>query len=112
MIFVHSSVCKNQNISSLPNRPVSLNKQVINGFLKSRTLIIYDRNLCDFESVSFHTFDLQKIRIGKDRMIYFQHLTVFFFLFQKISVCSDIDGRRRYDFFTDRVDRRIRNLCK
>lgn len=71
MILIYIPVCQDQDIRSLTDDSVYFDEQIFNGFFQARILIISDRDLCNFESVpSFMFFDLQKIGIGQDRVIY------------------------------------------
>ena len=82
MILIYIPVCQDQDIRSLTDDSVYFDEQIFNGFFQARILIISDRDLCNFESVHIHVLDLQKIGIGQDRVIYPEHLTIFFFLLQ------------------------------
>ena len=112
MILVNTTVRKDQNIRSVTDCTIYFDKQVIHCFFQTGIFIINSRNLCNFESILFHVLNLQKINICKDRIIDLEHLAVFCFFFQKISVCSDVYSRGCYHFLTDCVNRWICNLCK
>ena len=112
MIFVYLTVCQNQNVSTLADHTVYFNKQILDCLLKTCVFIISDWNLCNLESIHFHIFNFQKICIGQNRVIDSEHLTVLFLLLQKVTVCSDINCCRCYNFLTDCIDRWVCYLCK
>ena len=112
VIFVYLTVCQNQNISTLTDHTVNFNKQILDCLLKTCVFIISDWNLCNLESIHFHIFNFQKICIGQNRVIDSEHLTVLFLLLQKVTVCSDINCCRCYNFLTDCIDWWVCYLCK
>ena len=86
MILIDSPVRKDQDVRAFSDRTVYFNEQIINSFFQTGILIIYCWNLCHFESILLHILYLQKICIGKNWIIYLQHLTILFFFFQKIAI--------------------------
>ena len=112
MILIYIPVCQDQDIRSLTDDSVYFDEQIFNGFFQARILIISDRDLCNFESVHIHVLDLQKIGIGQNRVIYPEHLTIFFFLLQQVSVFSNVDRSGCNNLLTDRINWRVRNLGK
>ena len=91
---------------------VYLDKQIVNGFFQACVLIIGDRDLGYFKAFNIQIFDLQHISVGQDRIVNLQHLTVLRLFLKQIAVLTDINSSGSYHFFTDRIDRRVRHLCK
>ena len=112
MVLIHFPVREDQNIGSLPDRPVDFNKQIFHRLFQTGILIIGNRNLCHLKTFHLHILDLQNIRIGQDGVMHLQHLTIFFFLLQKVSVFPYINRCRCHYFLTDRINRRVRHLGK
>ena len=69
MVFIHTTVGKNQNIGTVFVCFIHFHKQTIDCTFQFRTLIIGNRNNCYLESRFVHLFDLQHIRIGQDRIV-------------------------------------------
>ena len=59
-----------------------------------------------------HILDFQHIGICQYRMNDLQYMTVLRLLYQKVSVFTDIYTGRSNNFFTDRINWRVCNLCK
>ena len=112
MVFIHSPVRQDNDICSVPVSTVCFHKQAVQRLFKGCIFIINDRKLRNLEAFCLHILDLQQICVRENRIVDFQHLAVLRFLFQNISVFSDINRGRSHKFFPDRVDRRIGYLCK
>ena len=112
MVFIHLPVRQDQNVCPFPDCPVCFDKYILDRLLQAGIFIVCDRNLGDLEAFHIHFFDLQQIRIGKNRVVYPQHFTVFFPFLQQVSVPTYINRSRSYDLLADRVDGRICNLGK
>ena len=81
MVFVHAPVCQNQDCSPVLIGTVHFNKKTVQRLFHRHVLKTDDGNFRRAESRFFHVLDLQKIRVGKNRIVDFQNLTVFRLLF-------------------------------
>ena len=111
-VLIHSTVCQDQDIGSVTVSLIHFYKETLNGTFQLGAFIISDGNLRHTEAFHMHMLDLQHVRIGQDRVIHLQNLTVFRLLFQKVAVFSHINGGTGDDLLTDRIDWRVGNLCK
>ena len=112
MILIDSAVGQDQDICSVPVSSVCFYKKTIDRFLKACIFIIGNRNHAYMEAVFIHGFDLHQIGIGQNRIVDLDHMAVFRFFQQQISVFSDISGCRGDNFLTDRIDWRVGYLRK
>ena len=71
MVFIHTTVGKNQDICTVFVRFVHFHKQTVNRTFQFGTLIVSDQNNRYLESRFVHLFDLQHIGIGQDRIVDF-----------------------------------------
>ena len=76
MVFIDIAVGKDDDISAVLMGSVNLQKQAVKGLLKRGILVVGDRDHLYLKSLLFHTFDLQKIGLRKDRVGYLQDLAV------------------------------------
>ena len=54
MVFIHATVCQDQNVGSVTVCTVHLYEQTIDGLFQTGILIIGNRNLCYLEAFHFH----------------------------------------------------------
>ena len=80
VIFIYATVRENQNVRAVTVCPVRLDKETVNRFFKACVLIIGNRNIRNMEAFLVHGPDLHEIRVRQDRIVDFDHMTVFRFL--------------------------------
>ena len=112
MVLIHASVGKDQDICTFPVSLVYFYKEMIYNPLHRCALIEKYGNLCHLETFFFHITDLQEVKICQDRILYLKNLAVIRFLFQQVSVRSQIYRPGCNYLLTLRINRRIGNLCK
>ena len=112
MIFIDAAVGQDKNICPFPVRTVHFHKETVDRPIQRGALVVGDRDRDDFETVNFHVFDLQHIRVGQDRIVDLQYLTVDRLFLQQISVTSHIYAGGGDDLFPDGVNGRIGHLSK
>ena len=112
MILINSPVSKDKNVCTLLVSSVSFKTHTVKCFLKWCILIISNRNINALKSLFIHIFNLHKVSVSKDRIADFKHLAVVSLFFKQISVLTDINACRCYDFLSYRINRRVCNLCK
>ena len=112
MVLIHTSVWEDDHISSVPVCTVSFYIKSVYCFLKTCILIIYNRNDFYLKPISLDVFDLHKVSVCKDRVVYLKNAAVFRFFLKYVACITDVKCCRCYNFLTDRINRRICNLCK
>ena len=112
MVLIDTSVRKNQDIGTVPVCSVCLYEKMLDCLFKRRILVICDRYCLYLESRSVHIPDTKKVCIRKDRMIYSKKITVLCTLLQDITCSSEEDRCRGDNFFSYRINRRVRNLSE
>ena len=112
MSFINPTVRKNDYVCAVLVFTVNADKQLVEGRLKRSSLIEKKRYCNNLEARLFHVLDLKHVNACKDRIIDFKNRTVFAFRLKKVSVRSYINSCVRNDLFTERVKRRVCNLCK
>ena len=112
MVLVHTPVGEDQHIDTIAVCTVHLYKESVDRPLKAGILIIGNGNDLHLEALRLHILDLQQIRVGQDRIVDPEHITVLRCLLQDIALGPDIDGCRCDNLLADRVDGRVRYLRK
>ena len=58
MVFIYATVGQDDNIDTLTENTVNLDKQTVDSFFKACIFIIDDRNCLDLEALFLHALDL------------------------------------------------------
>ena len=112
MVLVHASVREDQHIDAVPVRSVHLHKEPVDRLLQTGIFIVDDGDHFHAEAVLLHVLDLQKIRVGQDRIVDLQHIAVLRHFLQHVSLPSHIDGGRGHDLLPYGVNGRVGHLGK
>ena len=87
-------------------------EKIIKCFFKRCIFVVQKRYDGCFKSRTVQVLELEHINAGQNRIVYLKDGTVRAFRLKHISVRTDVHGGVGNDFFTERVNRRICNLCK
>ena len=112
MVLVYAAVRQDQDIGSLAVGFVHFHEKMLKDSFHRGTFVKQCGDLCHMKTFLVHILDLQKIQVGKDRIIDLQHMAVFRLFFQQISVLSYIDSPGSHDLLPLCIDRRIGHLGK
>ena len=112
MVLIHTPVCQDQDVGPVSVGTVDLHIQTIQCPFQVGVIIIGNGDLCYLKALYLHVLDFQNVRVGQDRVIHLQHLTVFRPLLQQVAVLADVNGGGCDDFLSNSVYRRIGYLGK
>ena len=112
MVLIHTPVCQDQDIGPVSVGTVDLHVQAIQCPLQVGVIIIGNGDLGHLEALYLHIFDFQNVRVGQDRVVHLQHLTVFRPLLQQVAVLPDVNGGGSDDLLTNGINGRVGYLSK
>ena len=112
MVLVNAPVWENEYIYTISVELIGLDEESVQSLLHGCVLIIKNRKCRNLKSRYIHILDLQKICICQYWMVDLQHMAVLRLLFKDVAVLSEIYRCGCDNFLSDRIDRRICNLCK
>ena len=112
VVFVNITVRQNDDICALLVFLVNLKEQVRNSLFKACVFIIGYRNNGCLKTGNIHILNLKHIRVGKNRIVNLKHVAVLRLFNKNITVTAEMNACIGYNFLTNRVKRRICNLCE
>ena len=112
VVFIDVPVGQDQDIGSVPVGPVNVHEQPVNGLFQRGILIVADGNGDHLEPRHLHGLDLHQVGFRQNGVVDFQHLAVVGGLFQQVTLGAHIDGGGGDNFFPQRVNWGVRDLCE
>ncbi len=112
MVFIHPPVRKDQDIHTVPVRPVHFHEQPFNGALQACIFIISNGNHFHPEAFLLHILDFQQIRVCQNRIVHPKHIAVPGIFLQNIALRTDVHGGGSHYLLPNGIDGRIGHLGK
>ena len=112
VVLIHAPVRKNDNVHAVTIRPVYFHKEAVDGFFHAGSGVVNDGNHFYLKAFCLHIFYLHQVRIGENRIVNLQNVTVFRHLLQQVSIGSDVNSGTGNHFLTDGIDGRVGYLGK